>query len=111
MSKDNERRSRLTPLFGQSVNVKILESLLYMQIEEAREQKPIWNNLSEIARLANISKSSAKRILDALLEKEFVEEKTIKTHASNPPRMFRLNSSNNAIRELIFFYKKVRGFL
>lgn len=110
-SDSSKSRFFLLKLFGTSVNIKIIEILLQKVLEEQQIEKVIWTNFSEIASLAGISKSSSKRILEDLIKDEFVEEKNFVTHAQNPPRMVRLNSNNSAISELIFFYKKVRGFL
>ncbi|UYP46350.1 hypothetical protein NEF87_002635 [Candidatus Lokiarchaeum ossiferum] len=101
----------LTKLFGSSVNIKILEILLRNALEEQIEGKTLWRNFSNIASQAKVAKSSGKRILDQLLQNDFVEEKIIETHAQSPPRMVRLNSEHPAVVELIFFFKKVRGFL
>jgi hypothetical protein len=71
----------------------------------------IWQNFSKIAQQAAVSKSSGKRIIEELLKKKMVEEKKIETHAQNPPRQVRLNTTHPAVNELIFFFKKIRGFL
>lgn len=101
----------LTQLFGASVNIKILEILLRNALEEQLNGKILWKNFSNIASQAKVAKSSGKRILDQLLQNDYLEEKKIETHAQSPPRMVRLNSDHPAIAELIFFFKKVRGFL
>ena len=108
----------LPRLFGDTVQVHILETLLQLLFKEENtysdenpNPKPLWLNISEIARASNSSKSSAKRILDHLLAQEFIEERIIETHAQTPPRYFRINSQHPAIRDLIFFYSKVRGSL
>ncbi len=101
----------LTDLFGDTVQIKILETMLKLYIQESHSEHIIWKNLSEIARSSNVAKSSAKRSLDLLKNQNFVEEQQISTHAQNPPRLFRINPSNLVIKELIFFYKKIRGLL
>ena len=101
----------LTRIFGNSVNVKIIEILLKNAIEEQKSGKTLWYNFSHIAEQAKVSKSSGKRILDDLIENGFVEEKKIETHAQFPPRLVRLQTYHPAINELLFFYKKARGFL
>ncbi len=104
-------RFYLDKLFGDTLIVKVLESLLMLYLEEESGSKIFYKNISQLAEYAQISKSGAKRILEELLESSFVEEKKIETHASNPPRLFRLNTGHPVMRELIFFYKKARGFL
>ena len=109
----NKTRSYLPKLFGDSVKIKILESLLeyYLEEQSLKGDKLNWQNISNIGKKAGVSRSSSKRILGQLLIQNFVEENIIETHAQKPPRYFRLNNNNQAIRELIFFYKKIRGFL
>lgn len=108
-------RFYLEKLFGTGVQIRLLERLLQNYITESTQSnetpKIIWKNVSEFAKSCEISKSSSKRGLETLLKNGFIEEKQYETHATNPPRYFRLNLSNNAISELIFFYKKARGFL
>jgi predicted transcriptional regulator len=104
-------RFYLTSLFGNSVSVKILEILLQKTVEDQSTEQITWLNFSEIAKLAQISKSSSNRILESLIGNDFVEEKVIETHAQNPPRMVYLRVEHPAIKELLFFYRKVRGFL
>ncbi len=101
----------LTKLLGTSVQIKIIEILLRNTLEEQIEGKILWKNFSTIASQAQVAKSSGKRILDLLIQQGYVEEKRIETHAQTPPRMVRLNANHPAITELIFFFKKVRGFL
>jgi len=101
----------LINLFGDNVNTKILEILLQNALAEKKNEKIIWKNFSKISSQAKVAKSSGKRILDELLSLKFIEEKKYETHAQNPPRFVRLNTDNFVIKELIFFYKKVRGFL
>ncbi len=101
----------LTSLFGTSVQIKIIEILLQNTLEEQTAGKILWKNFSTIASQALVAKSSGKRILDQFLQAGYVEEKKYETHAQTPPRMVRLIASHPAITELIFFFKKVRGFL
>ncbi len=109
--KKNSKGYYLTRLFGNSVNIKIIEILLNNAIAEQKSGKTLWYNFSHIAEQAKVSKSSGKRILDDLIENGFVEEKKIETHAQFPPRLVRLQIYHPAINELLFFYKKARGFL
>ena len=104
-------RFYLLHLFGSSVNVKIMEILLQTAIANPPGASVIWHNFSELSQQASVARSSGKRILDNLLTQGFILEKKIETHAQNPPRMVRLNDDNLAIQELMFFYRKVRGFL
>ena len=109
--KKKSKNYYLTRIFGNSVNVKIIEILLKNAIAEQKSGKILWYNYSNIADQAKVSKSSGKRILDDLIEQGFVEEKKIETHAQFPPRLVRLKMYHPAINELLFFYKKARGFL
>ena len=104
-------RFYLPQLFGSSVNIKIIETLLQTAITQNSSATVQWHNFSELSQQASVARSSGKRILDNLLARGFILEKKIATHAQNPPRMVRLNDDNLAIQELIFFYRKVRGFL
>ena len=104
-------RFYLLQLFGSSVNVKILEILLQTAIAQTVGIPVQWHNFSELSNQASVARSSGKRILDNLLAQGFLIEKNVATHAQNPPRMVRLNEDNLAIQELMFFYRKVRGFL
>ncbi|MFX1394980.1 MAG: hypothetical protein ACFFAH_15610 [Promethearchaeota archaeon] len=96
----------LARIFGKSVRVKILEILLENMLQ--KEMK--WLNISEIAKLCGISTSSSKRIVDNLIEEGLVDLKDIQTHAKNPEKEIRLNLDNKLINELIFFFRKVKGF-
>ncbi|MHA1150011.1 MAG: hypothetical protein ACTSR8_17380 [Promethearchaeota archaeon] len=96
----------LTGLFGASVRIKILETLL----ENSLQRQIQWLNISEIAKLAGISTSSSKRVIDDLIEQELVDLKPILTHAKNPEKQIMLNLDSPIIRELIFFYRKLKGF-
>lgn len=97
----------LTKIFGKSVRVKILEILL----ENALQKEIEWLNISELAKIGNVSTSSSKRIVDKLIEEGLVDLKPIQTHAKNPEKEIRLNLDNKLINELIFFFRKVRGFI
>lgn len=103
----------LQKLFGDTVQVRILEVLLKLLLEQENqsEEKSLWLNISEISRKAHSSKSSAKRVLDYLIDQGYLIEKEIVTHAQSPPRFFRLNTTHPAVRDLVFFYTKVRGAL
>ncbi|MFX0188786.1 MAG: hypothetical protein ACFE8A_13735 [Candidatus Hodarchaeota archaeon] len=96
----------LTRIFGKSVRVKILEIL----IENTLQKEIIWLNISEIAKLCGISTSSSKRIVDNLIEEGLVDLKPIQTHAKNPEKEIRLNLDSKLINELIFFFRKLKGF-
>jgi hypothetical protein len=110
-SKGRPTRFFLTQVFGSTVQIKILEILLKNLIEEQKESKLIWQNFSDVASEAKVAKSSGKRVLDILINKGIIEEKHIETHAQNPPRLVRLQADNPVVGELLFFFKKVRGFL
>ena len=97
----------LTNIFGNTVRVKILEILL----ENSFQDDIVWLNISRIAKIAKISTSSSKRIVDELIDQELVDLKTIQTHAQNKQKEIRLNFDNKAVKELIFFYRKLKGFL
>jgi len=96
----------LTKIFGNSVRIKILEILL----ENGLKQEIEWLNISKIAKIAGISTSSSKRIIDQLIEDKLVDLRPIQTHAKNPEKDIQLNLDNKVIKELIFFYRKVKGF-
>ena len=104
-------RFYLTRIFGDTVNVKVIEILLKNLIEEQKSEQIFWKNFSDISKEAKVAKSSGKRILDSLIDSGFIEEKKIITHAQSPPRFIRLNANHPAISDLLFFFKKVRGFL
>lgn len=97
----------LTKIFGNGVRVKVLEILL----DQALNKEEGWLNLSEIAKITKISTSSSKRIVDKLLEEEVIELKPIQTHAMYPEKEVRINLDEKIIKELVFFYRKVKGFL
>ena len=105
------RKFYLSQLFGDTVQVKIIEVLLQNLLQETNRDNILWVNFSEIAAIAHIAKSSSKRVLDELVDKKIVEEKQYQTHAQNPTRYVRLNIAHPAINELLFFYQKVRGVL
>ena len=96
----------LTRIFGKSVRVKILEIL----IENTLQKEIIWLNISELAKLCGISTSSSKRIVDELIEEGLVDLKPIQTHAKNPEKEIRLNLDSKLINELVFFFRKLKGF-
>ena len=104
-------RFYLIHLFGDSVQVRIIDTLCSLIIQEKTAVSLNWINLSQIAVKAQIAKSSVKRIVDDLIASEFILEKEIKTHAKNPPRLIRLNEAQPVVRELLFYYRKIRGFL
>jgi hypothetical protein len=104
-------RGYLTIIFGDTVQVRIMEILLQLTIQEQKGDQIIWQNFSDIAKQAQVAKSSSKRILDHLISQGYIEEKKYETHAQNPPRFVRLRTDHPAIRELIFFFKKIRGML
>ena len=97
---------KLTKILGDHVRIKILEILL----ENHLKKEVTWLNLSEIAKLAGISTSSSKRIVDQLVDEGLADLKPIQTHAKNPEKEIRLSADNKIIKELIFFYIKVKGF-
>ena len=104
-------RSFLPQVFGTSVQVQILDALCGLITQEAQSDTLKWINLSNLASLTHVAKSSVKRIVDQLITQEWVEEKQINTHAQNPPREIRLNVTHPVIKELLFFYQKIRGYL
>ncbi len=97
----------MTKVFGESVRAKVLDVLLenYLQTDIT------WLNISEIAEIAGISTSSSKRLVDALIDEKIVDLKSIQTHAKNPEKEVRLNSDNKIVQELVFFFRKLKGFL
>ena len=109
MTKINNKRSKfiLTKIFGENVRVKILEIML----ENSLLKEIKWLNLSEIAKKCEISTSSSKRIVDSLVEEGLADLKPIQTHAKNPEKAIRLNIDNKIINELIFFFRKLKGFV
>ena len=104
-------RFYLIHLFGDSVQVRIIDTLCSLIIQEQANDSLNWINLSQIAVKAQIAKSSVKRIVDDLIAEEYILEKEISTHAQNPPRYIRLNEAQPVVREMLFFYRKIRGFL
>ena len=87
--------------------MKILEILL----ENALQKEIKWLNISELAKIGSVSTSSSKRIVDKLIKEGLVDLKPIQTHAKNPEKEIRLNLDKKLINELIFFFRKVRGFI
>jgi DNA-binding MarR family transcriptional regulator len=78
---------------------------------ESDIRKPIYMNGQQIADQIQASKSTVHQIIDAMIEEGFLEKKQFETHQQSPPKLVRLKTEHPAIKELIFFYKKVRGFL
>ena len=111
ISSPSPSRFVLHKLFGDTALVKVLEVLLQHALDESNQESLRWANFSMIAKEAGVAKSSSKRILDKLLFEEYIEEKMVETHAANPPRLVRLRGEQPIIRELLFFYRKARGFL
>ena len=103
----NRAKFNLTNIFGESVRVKILEIML----ENSLQKEIKWLNISEIARFCEISTSSSKRVVDELIKQSLVDLKPIETHAKNPEKAIRLNLDNKVIQELIFFFRKLKGFV
>ena len=93
----------LTSIFGNTVRIKILEILL----ENSLQKEINWLNISEIAKIAGISTSSSKRVIDELIEENLVDLKPIQTHAKNPEKEIILNLDNKIIKELVFFFRKL----
>ena len=103
----NRAKFILTNIFGENVRVKILEIML----ENSLQKEIKWLNISEIARFCEISTSSSKRVVDELIKQCLVDLKPIETHAQNPEKAIRLNLDNKIIQELIFFFRKLKGFV
>jgi len=97
----------LPDIFGDTVRVKILEVLLEVSLKKA----PVWLNISQLAKHAQISTSSSKRIVDELIESNLVTLKPIETHAKHPEKEIILNLDDKRIKELLFFYRKLKGFM
>lgn len=107
----NSSRPYLPQVFGHSVHVLILDTLCALLLEEMQQDEWQWINISQLAEKAHVAKSSSKRIIDSLLAQDLIVERMISTHAQNPPREIRLNATHPIIKELLFFYRKIRGFL
>ncbi len=105
------KRGYLHNIFGNSVQVQIVDTLCHLILEEQESNQIIWINLSQLAQKSKVAKSSVKRIIENLINHDLIEQKIIQTHAQTPPREIRLNLNNPVIKELLFFYRKVRGFL
>ena len=97
----------LTSIFGESVRVKILE----VMVENSLQKEITWLNISKIAKFCEISTSSSKRGVDELIAEGLVDLKPIETHAKNPEKAIRLNLDKKVIKELIFFFRKLKGFV
>mgnify|MGYP006296856797 CR=1 FL=1 len=102
-----KKRFLLEKIFGDTVRIKVLEILLESGLSEEIQ----WLNISEIARIAGISTSSSKRIVDDLIQEGLADLHQIETHAQNPEKQVRLNTDLKIMRELSFFYRKLKGFL
>ncbi len=102
----NTSKFILAKILGNSVRIKILETLL----ENSLKKEIRWLNISKIAKIAGISTSSSKRIIDELIQEKLVDLKPIQTHAKNPEKEIQLNLENRIIKELLFFYRKIKGF-
>lgn len=88
----------LSKLFGASARVKIIEAFL--------NYPESWFNLGDLATIAGVGKTSAKRIVDNLLsEKKVIIEES--SEESNE-RLLKLGK-NDLTMELQFFYMKLRG--
>jgi DNA-binding MarR family transcriptional regulator len=105
----------LKKLFGDNLRINILECLLKLYLEEQSKENedgmPKYMNGQQIADEISASKSTVHQIIDTLLQEGFIEKEEFETHQQNPPKLVRLNVEHPAIKELIFFYKKVRAFL
>ncbi|MHA1680047.1 MAG: hypothetical protein ACTSUE_03500 [Promethearchaeota archaeon] len=93
-------RSVLGIVFGDSVRVKILETLLL--------HPESWFNLKDMADLAGVGKTSAKRIVDEMLDSgtDLIEE----SGDTSKERLIKLKDGVLK-NELLFFYVKLRGIL
>ena len=106
----------LQQLFGESLRINILEILIKAFIQESSNiEEPnsqiIYLNGAQIAEEIDASKSAVHLVIDKLLEQNFIIRKHVETHQQNPPKLVRLNTDHGAVKELIFFYKKLRSFL
>lgn len=104
-------RNFLPYIFGNSVQIQILDTLCKFSLKDLQNNSYKWLNLSQLAKESKVAKSSVKRVVDTLLTKDIIEEKKIQTHAQNPPREVRLNQSSPIVKELLFFFQKIRGFI
>lgn len=95
-----KRAGFLTNLFGDSVRVKVLEALLQYPKD--------WFNLGDLARIAGVGKASAKRTVDDLATSklDLVEE----SKGEGTERLVKASGSS-LVRELLFFYAKLRGMM
>jgi predicted transcriptional regulator len=103
-------RNFLLPfVFGTSRRIYVLEILL----KNFSENENNWLNLSEIARIGEMSTSTAKKVIDELLQSDLItlRENTYQTPVKNPLKEVHLNSISKITKELIFFYQKLRGLL
>lgn len=109
-----KQRAYLPKIFGDSAPVFLLDALCQQHLQFLQNPEDLsgkWLNISELAEKAGVGKSTAKKWIDENLNSGFIEEKEFETHAQQPPRFIALNQNNNAVRELMFFFSKIRGFL
>lgn len=106
MKKINEKYL-LPQIFGSSKRIIILEILL----QNYAQNQNLWLNVSRIAHLGKISTSTAKKIIDDLIQTEIVSrrENTYQTPVKNPLKEVHLNPISNIVRDLILYYQKLRG--
>jgi len=97
----------LTKIFGNTVRIKVFEILIRSALKNEKE----WLNISKVAKIANISTSSSKRVIDDLIKEGLIVLKPVQTHAKNPEKEIQLNLDNKIVSELIFFYRKLKGFI
>ncbi|GAB4327625.1 MAG: hypothetical protein Kow0069_34590 [Promethearchaeota archaeon] len=99
-------------VFGTSRRVRVLEVLLQLRLSR-REEGLKWTNVNEVAREGGVSPSTAKRVVEELASEGLVAWKPddYQTPVRNPVKALRLDDDNPVVRELAFFYDKLRGFL
>jgi len=108
MSRNKTKNQfKLTQIFGDTVRIKVMEILL----ENYLKDQIAWLNISKIAKKAEISTSSSKRIVDQLIKETIIHLNPIETHAKNPEKEIRLNIDNKVVQELLFFYRKLKGLI
>lgn len=95
----------LTPIFGVSSQVKILEFFIFL-LDQSKN--PPWSNISQISRILDLSKSSVKKIVDEFIKERILLEKKIETHAKNPKREVRINQENPIVLEVLNLYKNLK---
>ncbi|MHA1733670.1 MAG: hypothetical protein ACTSU5_17105 [Promethearchaeota archaeon] len=103
----------LSRIFGSSRRILVLEALLQKYLEGADHGGNLWTHGAEVSKVAGISTSTTKRILDEMSTEGWVEKKPddYQTPVKNPVIKLRLDDRKPAIKELVFFYRKIRGFL